>query len=154
MRRGPLIAAVAVVVLTALLAVVTNWAIEIIAVPVSLADARVIVLVGVVLVLLLAVTALVGGRAPDTPHTTPAEFPTFATVAPSLRPPPPGPVFGRDAELAALAAAHRELMLDVLCAGGGTGKTTLAREVARRRRAARVLDRLAQRPGRARDVDG
>ena len=51
--------------------------------PVSLADARVIVLVGVVLVLLLAVTALVGGRAPDTPHTTPAEFPTFATVAPS-----------------------------------------------------------------------
>ena len=50
MRRGPLIAAVAVVVLTALLAVVTNWATVIIAVPVSLADARVIVLVGVVLV--------------------------------------------------------------------------------------------------------
>ena len=154
MRRGPLIAAVAVVVLTALLAVVTNWATEIIAVPVWLADARVIVLVGVVLVLLLAVTALVGGRAPDTPHTTPAEFPTFATVAPSLRPPPPGPVFGRDAELAALATAHREPMARRLVRRRRYGQDDVGTGGGAPARAARVVDRLAQRPGRARDVDG
>ena len=63
-------------------------------------------------------------------------------------------MFGRDAELAAPAAAHREPMLDVLCAGGGTGRTTLAREVARRRRADAFWIDWRNDPDRARDVDG
>ncbi len=130
-RRGPLIAAVAVVVLTALLAVVTNWATEVVAVPPWLADPTVIVLVGLVLVLLLAVAGFVAGR-PSEPAPASVATPTFTAVAPSLRPPPPGPVFGRDHELAALTAPRREPVLDVVCAGGGTGKTTLARELARR----------------------
>ena len=126
-----------VVVVGALLAVVTNWATAIIPVPAWLNSPLVAGLFVVVLVLALVVVGLIAARqsAPDGRPIEPvarAAAGAPSAVAPSLRPPPPGPVFGRDDELAELRAPHREPVLDVVCAGGGTGKTTLAREHARR----------------------
>lgn len=120
-----------VVVVGALLAVVINWATEVVPVPTWLNSPSAIGLLVLVLVLGAVVVGLVEARQPAA-ATAPPAVPEFATVSPSLRPPPPGPVFGRDDELAALTAPRHEPVLDVVCAGGGTGKTTLARELARR----------------------
>ncbi|MDT7578753.1 MAG: hypothetical protein QOK35_13 [Pseudonocardiales bacterium] len=130
MRRGLLLVAAGAAVLTAVLSVIVNWATEIVTVPAWLNDPVRIVLFGAVVVLLLGGLGMVAQGQVEPPP-APAATPEFTSVAPSLRPPPPGPVFGRADELAALTATHRDPVLDVVCAGGGTGKTTLARELAR-----------------------